>query len=341
VNEMKQLEDMCAAVPPPDRDVIARARARLLAEARAGDGRARRAGPGRPGQRRLITAPRLALAGTMALALAAAVTTTAIRAGAPDQEPAMRLDAAIVLHRAALATKADPAPRPGQFLYVDVHVVANHSAYRQQIWLSSADGRRWHQGVIIRTPCPDMPASRCTLVDTQFRGDALQPTLAWLKTLLTAPGPLLSYLSHHNSCIRSGWPGVTTARGAYSEVYSILNSVYVLPRALGAAVFNAAARIKGVTLLRHITDAAGGRGIAVAMTARDPMSVIASPGKGAPLLRYELIFSPRTYRFIGLQAVGPGGTVSQASAVISARATNTAPRTHSIGLWGDQSTCLT
>lgn len=71
MDEMKQLQAMCAAVPPADDDTMARARARVLNVARdstseaTGRGRMAPQGPGQGGwaRRRLITVPRLAQPG--------------------------------------------------------------------------------------------------------------------------------------------------------------------------------------------------------------------------------------------------------------------------------------
>src|SRR5712691_3976233 len=89
------------------------------------------------------------------------------------------------------------------------------------------------------------------------------------------------------------------------------------------ALFRAPALIPGVTVVRSATDAAGGHGIAVATTG--------TLGHAGPF-RFELIFDPRTYRFIGLQYIAltsaPGqipGHVVHAETVISSRVVNTAP----------------
>jgi hypothetical protein len=105
----------------------------------------------------------------------------------------------------------------------------------------------------------------------------------------------------------------------------------VLPPRLGAALFDAAAKIPGVTVLPHVADAAGGQGIAVAMTPRE------GPASGPiwPRTRFELIFDPHTYRFIGSQAVAPGGSargaVLLASHLLKVSFTDTAPARYTKG----------
>ncbi len=198
MNEMKQLEDFCAAVPPPDAARLARTRARVLSTAadptRAGAGR------GRLGAR--ITLPRLALTGGLAAVAAAAVAIALVSPAGPGAGTGpgtgpgggLRLDAAVVLHRAAAAALTAPAAGRGQFLYIVVHgVTAGHGtwhAYRQRMWLPSVNGpgHSWRQGVIEQTPCITFSgSSSCVMVDPQIRGDWSQPTYAWLSTLPRRP----------------------------------------------------------------------------------------------------------------------------------------------------------
>jgi hypothetical protein len=358
VNEIEQLEAMCAAVPPPDEVTLARARARVLgaagdsasdlasdsASGAAGRGKLAQRGPGRGrlARGRLITVPQLALTGGFAVAAAAAVTAVLVSTAAPGPAPGVRLDAAaVVLHRAAAAALAAPAPRPGQFLYIDVRAVGSRgeNLYQQQMWLPASNG--FHPGTVVQTPCALASGRQCTMVDPQVRGDWAAPTYAWVSTLPSDPGVLLTDLENHSVCAFSTLPA-DTPHAAYSEVYNILNSVYVLPPAAGAALFNAAAEIPGVTVLRHVTDAAGGQGIAVVMTGRaTPAAPAQNPPLG-PVLRYELIFNPHTYRLIGLQEVTPEGAVEHAEAVISAQVAGTARKTSSHFVWtgGGWASCI-
>lgn len=360
MNEMKQLEDFCAEVPPPDPDRLARTRALVLSAAAGLDSAGTRRGRGRLGTRitppRLtlphLTLPRLALTGGLAAVAAVAVAIALVSPAGPGAGTGsgpgsrVRLDAAVVLHRAAIAALTAPAPGRGQFLYVTVHGVSTshglRRTYQQRTWLPAVNGpgHRWRQGVIEQTPCMTFAGSgSCVMVDPQIRGDWSEPTYAWLSTLPSAPGALLAYLEHHSACTFSTVP-VDTSHAAYSEVYTILSAVYLMPGRLGAALFTAAARIPGVRVLRHVTTAAGQPGIAVAMTARATPAAPAAHAPLGPPLRYELIFSPRSYRFIGLQAVTARGVITSGQAVTSARVTPHAPRTHSIAMWSDNAPCL-
>ena len=72
----------------------------------------------------------------------------------------------------------------------------------------------------------------------------------------------------------------------------ILDSVQVLPRRTGAALFDALAAIPGITVIRNVADAAGGHGIAIQMTFQAPHF---------ELTRHQLIFNRHTYQYIGSQ----------------------------------------
>jgi hypothetical protein len=89
---------------------------------------------------------------------------------------------------------------------------------------------------------------------------------------------------------------------------------------------------------RH--DAAGGQGIAVTMTGRATVAAPAANASLGPVMRYELIFDPHTYRLIGLQEVTAGGIVHNAEAVISARVADTAPKTDSPAVWEALAPCI-
>jgi hypothetical protein len=303
-----------------------------------------RLGPGlRARARRRVQRRRLTIwttAATGSAAVVAGAVFLAVVAGGqatsftpPGGRTGVRLDAAVVLEGAARAALSGPTPQDNQFLYTDVRSVnPNRSRAwnsRQQTW-ESADGRQ--PGAIRNTTCfPGLPAHdnlpTCLIKIPVGRGGPLNVTYAWARSLPTDPAALLRYLEHHNNCSGIFNIGLhrTPYSDAFSEIITILESLYVLPPSPGAALFRAAALIPGVMVLRSVTDAAGGgRGIAVAMTGLD--------GMATPPVRFELIFAPRTYRFIGLQIIalrpGPGqvpGEVIHAEWVVSSQVVDTAP----------------
>jgi hypothetical protein len=329
MDEMTYLEELCAVVPPPDEQTLTAARARVL-------GAAQPASPGRP-RRRLARPPllswrRLALTGAVVVLAAAAVAVGVFPHTPPGDGTRVQLDAVMVLDRAAKAALAGPSPGDSQFLYTDIRAVnPSHGkawSYRQQTWMS-VDGQQ--VGALRNTTCyPGLPARdnlpTCLAKVPAEAGGPLNPTFAWVRSLPTSPAALLQYLEQHNNCTGVNGIGVHSppTSNAYSEIYAILHLLYVLPPRTGAALFRAAAMIPGVTVLPHVTDAAGGQGIGVTMAG--------TPGPGGPLMSFELIFDPHSYRFIGVQNVslanGPGqiaGHVNHAETLISTRVVNTAP----------------
>ncbi|HEY5986866.1 MAG TPA: CU044_5270 family protein [Streptosporangiaceae bacterium] len=339
MNEMDLIKDFCAEEKPPRPERLAAARARVVAaiEAAAPSSPAlsapdralrpvRRTGRGRG--RRILTRPGLAISGTVAAAAAVAVIVAGvIPLGAGGT--GVRLAAATVLHRAAKAALAQPTPRSNQFIYTKVRSADSRRSQTVETWLS-ADGSR--AGAQRLTPCYQAyhRLRSCTYKVPRYRGGPSLVSYAWVKTLPTDPRALLAYLERHSGCNQLP-PGNPETRGidrydaAYSEIYVILNTLYVLPPKLGAALFDAAAKVPGVTVLPHVVGAAGGQGIAVAMT---PV-VGPTSGRAYGRTRYELIFDPHTYRFIGSQAVTVAGsareTVLLASHLLKVSFTNTAP----------------
>jgi hypothetical protein len=94
---------------------------------------------------------------------------------------------------------------------------------------------------------------------------------------------------------------------AFTTVAELIQEAYLPPASL-AAVFAAAAKIPGVTVIRDVRDAGGRSGIAVGLVTGD--------------VRQELIFDPTTHVFFGerivlIRRVGafPEGTVTSSTAV--------------------------
>jgi hypothetical protein len=329
MDEMTMLEEMCAAVPPPDPQTLAAARERVLGAA-GPVGLApspRRQAGSRPG-----LWPKLALTG-MAAAVAAAGVVAGISSHTPPHGgPLVRLDAATVLDRAALAALAGPSPGNGQFIFTEVRG-ANPGrppswSYRQETW-QSVDGHR--PGAVRNITCqPGLPgrdnSPSCLAEIPAARGGPLNVTYAWARTLPTDPHVLLQYLEQHSNCSTGLYENfhLTPADKAFSEIHAILRTLWVLPPRTGAALFRAAALIPGVTVLPHVTNPAGGEGIAVARTGRLVLN--------GPPTKYELIFDPKTYRFTGLAEVAlatdrwrTAGEVYHAESLVASRVTGTAP----------------
>jgi hypothetical protein len=352
MNEMQLVRDFCAEQPAPRPERLAEARAGLLAAIAsttppvpASSGprpawwRARHSGRG-PG----LPAPRLVIGAGLAIASAAAVV---VATGIPPggSRPAVpTASAAEVLRHAATVALAQPVPQPGQFIETETRTISQSRPTTVTWTWASADGARRAASAL--TPCPasydlhtvpsKLPAGWFYYGGQPYRpsclmalpGKRLLPapeTYAGLLTLPTSPAALLAYIHAHYASIFSTrdaqadwltWQGLT----------QILTDNVVVPPKLGAAIFRAAATLPGIRVLPNAVDAAGGRGIAVAM------AIGAKRGQ-PPWLLQELIFDPVSYRFIGSQTVVanqdrlkvPAGTVFRALAVLRTAITNTAP----------------
>jgi hypothetical protein len=347
MSEMKLLEDMCAAVRPPDADSLAAVRARVLAE--GGRAPASPARPGRShrgrGRRPALSQPRLVLVGGVAVAVAAAIV---VAGGLPFGGGSVLVtsaEAAQVLQRAAVAALTQPVPRDGQFVYAEITgpneiftAPGSPARVRERIW-QSADGSS--PGTIEATPCVMLtpggdnapfagpltpgqstppPLSRCELAIPLGHDLPAVASYAGLRTLPASPGALLAYIHAHVRAAQF-YNKDTGARLTWDAIVEILRDDVAVPPKLAAAIFRAAATLPGTVVLQHVVDAAGRPGIAVAMQESG--------------LSTELIFDPHTYRFTGSadvvtssgEATGnvPIGTTFFAMAVLRTAITSTAP----------------
>jgi hypothetical protein len=237
------------------------------------------------------------------------------------------------------------APRNGQFIYTDTTILARLPAplrpgqaprltlqrAAQQVW-HSVDGSK--PGAFGTSPCRGSRAACLIMISPGPQTPALT-TYAGLAGLPRQPGALLTYLHQHNTCAAPDQIGFKPAgfrsgggTAEWEMVTAMLGNNLVMPPGLGKALFEAAARIPGSVVLPNVADAAGGRGIAVARNY--------TPG-----LRAELIFAPRSYRFIGLQEIllhrAPGlrpGAVWTAESLATAKVVDTAPVTSLSQVYG-------
>ncbi len=341
-DEIKLLEDFCAAVRPPGPDRLSAARARLAAgiEGRQPSGRTRRG----PGRARLLTWPRLAFTGAVAVGAATAlVIGLGIPfGGGPLAPPA---SAAELLQHAAVAALAQPAPRDDQYIYTeavgqgltdDPGSSDGYATAReiQQTW-QSVDGSK-PSVAAMRPTCsflgqPGEPAvnySNChpTIKPPMLPAPAAA-TYSGMETLPASPDAVLTYMNAHFK-YEFGAPVPTTSDWReWAGIGVVLDFIGVVPPRLGAAMFEALAKIPGVYLLHNVADYAGRQGVAVA--------------KNMGILRQELIFDPHTYQFLGSQEIFlkeykvsakgmhidvPAGTVRSALALLKTAVVSTAPK---------------
>ncbi|HEX6520191.1 MAG TPA: CU044_5270 family protein [Streptosporangiaceae bacterium] len=211
----------------------------------------------------------------------------------------------------------------GSYVYTRTRVVSlqpsvrgNHLAgwttFRgsQEMW-QSADGSR--PGAFRISPCH--PGATCELVIPPGTGTAELPSYTALTALPLDPRRLTSYLLRSSGCPSA----MGAASREWAAVTLLLGGEQAVSPSLSSALFRVAAAIPGAVVLPDVRDAAGGGGMAVV---RNETSA----------LRTELIFTPGTHQFVGLQQIltrpfdgERAGTVWAATALIGTKVVNSAP----------------
>ncbi|GAA2775371.1 CU044_5270 family protein [Streptomyces showdoensis] len=293
--------------------------------------------------------PRFALPAMACTAVVTAVALTVVSGESPvPPAPAPHTGVAApgsgqILTRAALAAAASPRAeaRPEQFVYIESLVAhaarsaaggpaALPPAHRRQVWLS-ADGSR--EGLLREQGAPDSPLGvRGPVYTLDHRGatprkapdggpaaSVLDPTHSYVASLPTDPDALLSLVYAQT---RTTSPGTDPDQRAFSVIGSLLAETWAPPK-VTAALYGAAARIPGTTVLPSAKDAAGREGVAVARTAHGE--------------QIQWIFDRKSSAFLGQRTVlaratdaGPAGTVLSSTAVL-ARAVTDRPGERPLG----------
>ncbi|MFF2662741.1 CU044_5270 family protein [Kitasatospora sp. NPDC058032] len=325
-------------VPGPARPELSADRHRLLRGHLMNEIRETKPARARRGRLGWVAVP--ALAGGLALALVlsnggADGTPAPPQAQQTAQQGTTTLDAAPVgavqlLTQAADTAAGKPDPKPGknQFVYVDslvafsgVNMTTGESkvdpAHRRQIWLS-VDGSQW--GVLKEEweqdgkpyapekVKPGEPAPRTDggmWLDPNTKPGLNAPTYAYLATLPTDPDALLKKIYAETKGMGPG-----PDEEAFVTIGDLLRE-QLAPPAVSAALYRAAAKIPGVTVVDDSVDASGRHGVAVARV------------DGG--IRTEWIFDPKTHEFLGERTVvasegnafGKPGTVTGHSAVLA------------------------
>jgi hypothetical protein len=252
-------------------------------------------------RRRARTHRRARLATTgIAVVAAAAVTAGVVAAGGPaarttqqHQAVAAPGSAQVLLGRVSLAADDQTVTaRDDQFIYSDT--LASHTSYtmvggklvgqreplaHQQLWLS-VDGSRTGESIgsgKTRKFAPDTTAS------------IRSPNYHFMETLPTDPDQLLAALKVAIA------PDLKYAKAKHATADDVLWAALtglamqpVLPPKLAAAIYQAAAKVPGITLVKDTTDAAGRHGIGVSHHVPDVDPVTQT-----------WIFDPKTYQYLG------------------------------------------
>lgn len=189
-----------------------------------------------------------------------------------------------VLTEAASTALKEPGkpPRPDQFLYVKTEQPDHHI---REVWFSIDGTRDSLIGSIKEGGCRNGKAPMYGTNDPRKEGmlEDCTPKTVYRTDLPTTADAMLAYLYQYEAD-RKG-----NAEYIGKDVYNLAHE-QVLQPASYAALFQAAAKVPGLTALDHVTDGAGRPGVGIAF----PLP----PGspKAQPIV---LVFDAATYQFLG------------------------------------------
>ncbi|WP_372662415.1 CU044_5270 family protein [Amycolatopsis kentuckyensis] len=223
------------------------------------------------------------------IGLAAAI--TAVVALAPADRVGIgagvaHADPVKVLTEAASTALKEPAkpPRPDQFLYVKTEYAIPPN---REVWLSVDGTRDSLIGNVKEGGCRNGKAPMYGTNDPRAEGTLQDcvPRSIYRTDLPTTADGMLAYLyaKEEDRDGRAGYIGKAVYTLAYEQV---------LQPASYAALFEAAAKVPGLTALDHVTDGAGRPGVGI----RFP--VPAGSPKAQPIV---LVFDATTYQFLGTE----------------------------------------
>ncbi|MGW3078484.1 CU044_5270 family protein [Kitasatospora sp. NPDC001132] len=238
-----------------------------------------------------VTTPRRIRLGWVALpALAGGLALGLVLVGVPAERGAdpSRPVAAVVLDRAAKAAEQQPAPaaRGDQFVYVksldEWARSAGEAPRTRELW-RSVDGSRRDLLLLDRhLPNPGGSDEHGEAEPAPFTGIG---SYAYVAALPTDPDALLDRIH-----VDTAGHGPGPDEEAFRTVGDLLRE-QIAPPAVSAALYRAAAKIPGVTVIDSVTDAAGRPGIAVARL------------DGGGKAEVQWIFDRADYTFLGERTV--------------------------------------
>jgi hypothetical protein len=275
MDELDLIRDRAETVGFAPAEQLAPARDRLLAAAR---------GERRHRPRRWFWA-----AGA-SIGLAAAI--TAVVALAPADQVGVGIgpgvahaDPVKVLTAAANTALKEPAkpPRPDQFLYVKTEYPIPPN---REVWLSVDGTRDSLIGSFKQGGCRNGKAPMYGTNDPRAEGklEDCRPQSIYRTDLPTTADAMLAYLN--------GKVGERDGKAGYiGKAVFGLASEQALQPASYAALFEAAARVPGLTALDHVTDGAGRPGVGITWPV--------PPGSGPKAKPMVLVFDATTFQFLG------------------------------------------
>ncbi|MEV4108608.1 CU044_5270 family protein [Nonomuraea sp. NPDC049695] len=301
-DEIRLFADGRPTVPPFGAEARARARQRLLAEARGG-GRFRL--PSFGWQAAAAFGATVVLVGGVAVALS--------NQGQGGTNPATSVtqSAAVASSVASSVPSSDELnPRPGQFIEIESDTMygsfsfgkkGENSRYlyktHRKIWQSvdgSADGllliegrepQPW-PGMTLPKEAKDWKGSdwHALPVCSGPQGDR-RTDYAYLSSLPTDADGMRTRLYEMNKLYVGDGKGVDNDRAAFDHVTDLVRETY-MPKAQRDALFEAARTIPGVQVAEGVEDAAGRKGVALGQV--DPQGILR-----------QAIFDPVTHLFMG------------------------------------------
>ncbi|MER5206869.1 CU044_5270 family protein [Streptomyces sp. NPDC002825] len=321
--------ELAVLLPPPPVPELTAEREQHLRHAVLRTALAAGDGPtARPVRARRRLRPGWIAAPMAACAIVAGVAVLAPRDGGTTVRQQASPEAVRVLSGAALAAAAAPAPDapPGGYVYVKSLVAhagrgasggpaALPPAHQREVWLSvdgsrpgllrepgAADTELGAEGPVYELDGPGATPRKTTLETAA--PSVTNPTHAYVAALPTDPDALLRLVREQTRA------GVGDAdQRAFTAIGTLLAETWAPPK-VTAALYDAAARIPGVTVLPSAKDAAGREGVAVARTAHGEQT--------------QWIFDRTTSAFLGERTVltettsaGRAGTVLGVSAVLA------------------------
>lgn len=233
-------------------------------------------------------------------------------------EPGTTKGLATVVDHISLAAARQPAlePREDQYVYIESQVSFMRSLskdgeetnwvdplHKRQIWKTPDDKKGW-----LYEPGDSFGAKNGESLDIgPTRGSSLRHSYNKMRALPTDPDALLKKLYPEGG--KAGDPDADW--DAFKEAGAMLHE-QLAPPETSAALYKAAARIPGVTLVEKTTDARGRPGIAVAFVRGDS--------------RFEWVFDKTSYAYLGQREVllkaaygmKPGTVIGQTSVITRA-----------------------
>lgn len=289
MNEVDLLRRFGEALRPEDAEPPAELAQRTLSRLdRSGSSRAP-AWARRPGTR-------LVLSGALAAVLAGflyVLVAQPTQHGGPS--PVAGGDARQILHEAAMVSQmgGGTTPKPGQFVFIET---ANH--YTMQM---RRDGRQTKvdQGVQIRQTWLSVDGS----VAGRFRTRPAADPSGWSDAVRLDPGrPGYRSDLPTDADAMFDWLYANSHGDNQRDEQAFITAVDLegsgyLPPKVQAALFDAVARIPGITVLPDVTDLLGRPGVGIGMGHLDPSHP--ASGRSQPDLSNALIFDPDSHVYLG------------------------------------------